>query len=166
MGKDLNLVAKDSGGFKPLKDSKFYFPRMSEVFPGLFGTTEVGTGPKCVALGTYDFSVSGGATGAITLLPGDDLIPANAVITSVYIDTISALTSGGSATVAIGVNTTTDLLTATAYASFTGITAGIPVSTAATAVKTTAECNITITIGTAALTAGKFNVIAEYVVSA
>lgn len=163
--KDQHIVIKQSGGSKPLRQSKFTFKKISELFPFLFTTAPVGTGVKCMAKGQYDFSVSGGATGAYNLLPETELIPAKAVITAVYFDTVTAPTSGGSATIALGVNTTTDLKGATAYGSFSGITAGIPVSSAATSVKVTAASNLVMTIGTAALTAGKINVFVEYFIS-
>jgi hypothetical protein len=43
--------------------------------------------------------------------------------------------------------------------------AGIPVGTAATSVKLTAERTLTVSIATAALTAGKFVALVEYTVS-
>ena len=46
-----------------------------------------------------------------------------------------------------------------------GVVAGIPVGTAATAIKLTAERTLSVAIATAALTAGKFIVHVEYVVS-
>jgi hypothetical protein len=54
-----------------------------------------------------------------------------------------------------------DLLAATAIAGFSGITAGIPVGTAATAVKATVDSKVVATIAVAALTAGKLNVYLE-----
>jgi hypothetical protein len=123
---------------------------------------------KQVLRGLYDFSVLGGAIGAIILKDEDGtnlVIPSKAIVTSVYIDVITAPTSGGSATIALGANTTTDFKAATAIASYTGIVAGVPVGTAATAVKMTADRNITATVAVAALTAGKFYVMVEYIVS-
>lgn len=123
---------------------------------------------KQVLRGLYDFSVLGGAVGAIKLKDEDGtdlIIPSKAIVTSVYIDVLTAPTSGGAATIAFGANTTTDFKAATAIASYTGIVAGIPVGTAATAVKMTADRNITATIATAALTAGKIYVLCEYIMS-
>jgi hypothetical protein len=123
---------------------------------------------KHVLRALYDFSVSGGAVGAISLLDENGkaaVIPNKAIITDSMIDVITAPTSGGSATIALGANTTTDLKAATAIASYTGIVAGVPVGTAATAVKTTADRTVTATIAVAALTAGKFYVMVEYILS-
>ena len=120
--------------------------------------------------GVYDFSVQGGAIGAIALYDpvfGKAVplnIPANFIIWECLIDVITAPTSGGSATIAFNSGqTTADLLAATAIASITGFVAGIPVGTAASAIKvpsTQAQPGsaVTITVATAALTAGKFNV--------
>jgi hypothetical protein len=94
---------------------------------------------------------------------------------SVIVDVVTAVTSGGSATVSLGCNGTTDLLGATAKASLgTGLVAGVPVMTAATAVKIVSGSGtattiirrnfsaiaqeVTASIAVAALTAGKFYV--------
>lgn len=125
---------------------------------------------------TFDFTAVGGAISAIsmrssTVVSGVTplttcLIPKGAIVMETLIDTITTPTSGGSATIALSTGqTAADLLAATAIASFTGITAGIPVGTAATAIKITADRTPTATIATAALTAGKFYVIINYNVS-
>jgi hypothetical protein len=54
---------------------------------------------------------------------------------------------------------------ATAFSAYTGLVAGVPVGTAATAIKLTADVKPTITIATAALTAGKLNVHIKYQIS-
>lgn len=116
----------------------------------------------------YDFSVHGGAVGSISL--DDDVgdlsnplgtvnasIPNKFVVYGGFIDIVTTLTSGGAATIAVGLNTTTDIKAATAVASWTaGIMAIVPVATAASAVKLTADREVVITVATAALTAGKF----------
>ncbi|MFN9974319.1 MAG: hypothetical protein ACK58T_30930 [Phycisphaerae bacterium] len=117
---------------------------------------------------TYDFAIQGGAIGTVNLRDSDNqlaTLPDKAIVLQVYIDEVTNVTSGGSATIAVGLNTTTDLLGATAIASFTGIIAGVPTGTAATMVKATAARTITATIGTAAVTAGKLNVFIDYVIS-
>lgn len=117
---------------------------------------------------TYDFAVNGGAVGTVNLKDpdgNDATLPISAIVTQVYIDEVTNVTSGGAATVSVGANTTTDLLAATAIASFSGIIAGVPVGTAATMVKLTAARTLTASIATAALTAGKLNIFVEYVVS-
>jgi hypothetical protein len=115
----------------------------------------------------YDFAVDGGATGTITLrgVPGDshgNSIPSGAVITGGYIDVETAVASG-TGTVALAGEGAADLLAATGAA---GLTTGrkdiVPDSTGSTAVKTTAVRSVTMTIATAALTAGKFRVVVFY----
>jgi hypothetical protein len=128
-------------------------------------------GDKTVIKGMYDFSVQGGAQGAIELL--SDLtdgtstitIPDNAIITRVLIDVITDPTSGGSATIAVDSEGAGDLLVATAIGSWTGLVDGIPVNTAATSVKMTADRTLQVTVATADLMAGVFNVFVEYLVS-
>lgn len=119
--------------------------------------------------GVYDFTKDGGAIGAITLKDlNRDLIklPAGAIIKQVVIDTEVAPTSGGLATIAFGINSTTDLKGATAIASFSGITAGIPDGAATNMVKVTSAANLTLTVGAFALTAGKINFYVEVLFAA
>lgn len=112
----------------------------------------------------YDFTVSGGAQGAIALtdLNGNAVtIPANAVITNCVSDVLIPFTSGGSATVALGLTGNTDaFIAATAFnnAAFVGTDAQnneVPVKPA-TAVSVLA------TIATADLTGGKMRLIIQY----
>jgi hypothetical protein len=114
----------------------------------------------------YDFSVSGGSSLAdITLKDvngGNAQLPDGAIITNVLFDVITTPTSDGSATIAMTAQSAADLKAALAVASWTGIVAGIPVGTAATAIKLTAARTLLATIGTADLTAGKIDVIIEY----
>lgn len=115
---------------------------------------------------TYDFAVDGGAVSTITPT-NSPTIPANAIILGGTIDITTTLTSGGAATIALGTSagsSTTSLKGATAVASWSaGQLALVPVFTAATYVKLTAAGRPTLTIATAALTAGKFDVNLLYV---
>lgn len=115
-----------------------------------------------VAKFVYDFAKDGGAVGAVVV--GANLIPANALVVRGMVHVDTAVLSGGSATVALGLETATDILAATAKASLTLAAKldTVPVGTAATAVKTTAARGLTVTVGTAALTAGKITVFLEY----
>ena len=150
-----------------------------------------------IAKGVYDFAVQGGAIGTANLydpsfapgvsaMPGQSqavgvsvqkgvfkplIIPYNAIIVRALIDVITAVTSGGSATIAVGSGVgSTDLLGATGKASFTANTLidATPNHTAANSIKVlqpvTGSQGVIpfITIATAALTAGKFNVHIEY----
>lgn len=116
----------------------------------------------------YDFAVDGGAVSDITLrsLAGDiqgNTLPSGAVITGGYLDIETAVTSGGSATVALKAEGAADLLAATAPASLTtGRKDIIPDSTGSATVKTTAVRSVVATVATAALTAGKFRVVLFY----
>ncbi len=121
-----------------------------------------------VGYALYSFAVDGGAVATITPVT-NSTIPANAIIVGVIANPITALTSGGSATIAIGTSagsSTTALKAATAVASYTidAVMAGAPVFTAGSAVKLSAAGFITITVATAALTAGVMEVFVFYVV--
>lgn len=123
------------------------------------GTELNGMGNQLKAI--YDFSVSGGAIGDIALLDSEGnaaTLPSGAIITKVLVDVITAPTSLGAATVALKAQTAADLLAATAKASVTGLLDGVPVATAATSIKLTADRQVYATVAVAALTAGKINV--------
>lgn len=125
--------------------------------PSLF-TPQLGGEVKA----TYDFAVHGGVVGDIPL---DLDLPANAVVYDGLIDVVTAPTSGGSATVALKLEGTADLLAATAIASVTGQLDTVPDGAGANAVKTTAKRTLTVTVATAALTAGKMNIFLKYYLS-
>lgn len=117
----------------------------------------------------YDFAVSGGAIGSYKLLDenGDNVIlPIKAIITQVYIDIVTAFTStGGTGTIALSANSSGDLKAAVDADTLSGVVAGIPVGTAASMVKLTAERQILLEVATAALTAGKLNCFVEFAIS-
>lgn len=120
-------------------------------------------------IGIYDFSSQGGAISTINLKNAEQdsnlTLPKGAIITNVLIYVQAAATSGGSATIAFGAASTVDLKAATAVASYSlaAFLAGIPVGTAATAIAPLAADTIpTVTIATAALTAGKIYVYIDY----
>lgn len=112
----------------------------------------------------YDFTVSGGAQGAIALtdLNGKAAtIPANAVITNCVSDMLVPLASGGSATVALGITGNTD--------AFVGATAfdnaallGVDSQNSEVPLKTVAPVSVLATIATADLIGGKFRLIIQY----
>jgi hypothetical protein len=117
---------------------------------------------------TYDFANQGGAIGDIALkdFAGNNaVIPSGAIIRDVIIYVETALTSGGSATIAVKAQSAADLKAATAVASYSlaAVLAGVPVGTAATAIALTADRTVTITVAVAALTAGKMHVYVDYV---
>jgi hypothetical protein len=164
-------------------DAFAHFLNTGSQTPGVFSRYDAGTQmilmQKRMVRCTYDFGVLGGAVAALNLRASTTYsasvtaqpcrLPKGAIITNAYIDAITTLTSGGSATVAISSGEAAgDLLAALAFndAKFTGNSAHpaamIPVGTAATAFKLTADRIPTATIAVAALTAGKFYVIIEY----
>lgn len=115
----------------------------------------------------YSFATDGGAVSTITPLINAN-IPANSIIFGVILNPTTALTSGGSATIAVGTSagsSTTSLKGATAVASYTidALMAGTPVFTAGSAVKLSAAGSVTLTVATAALTAGVMEVFVFYV---
>lgn len=134
--------------------------------PVIEGTSRVKT-----AMAELDFAVDGGAVSSITLRAADvngGTVPIGSVITSGYVDVLTALTSsGGTATVALTLEGAGDLVAAAAVSgapwSTTGRKSIVPVATGATAVKTTAARALTATIAVQALTAGKLRVVVFYV---
>lgn len=131
------------------------------------GTRRTGAGlggGRKSAVGLYSFATDGGAVGDITLR--GDSIPSGAVLVDAVIKVDTALTSGGSATVAIKVEGAADVNAADAISGAPWSTTGTKRAdfTATTApVVTTAARSIVATVGTAALTAGVFTVVVEYI---
>ena len=125
-----------------------------------------GLGNLRMARAIYDFSVDGGAVS--TIIPKKTVtLPNNAVIVG---GTVNATTAavGATATIAVGTSagsSTTAILAATAVASFSldAVINAVPVF--ATPVKLTAKGDVTITIATAALTAGVIEVTLFYFVA-
>lgn len=122
----------------------------------------------------YDFSVlSGSASTAYSLKDTDGkdaVIPANALIVDCMIDVITAPQSlSASLTLAIGTGLTvpnTDLKAATVIGSYTGRVACIPVGSAATAIKASSATTPKLSLGSQGdLTAGKINVLLQYILS-
>jgi hypothetical protein len=121
-----------------------------------------------VAKFSYDFAARGGAVGDI-VLAGEPL-PKNAIVWDGVVNVITPLTGGASATAAVSTaQSANDLITAAditgAPWSTTGLKALTPVGSAATGIKMTAERAPKLVIGTAVLTAGKFNLFIEYYLS-
>jgi hypothetical protein len=116
-----------------------------------------------VALARYDFSRQGGAIGVIPLqsLRRASVIPNGAIVIGGTIDIITQPV-GASATLALGTHagsSASSIKAATAIASWTvGQLAMVPLFTAATYFKMTADGAIILTVATTALTAGTFEV--------
>jgi hypothetical protein len=118
-----------------------------------------------VARGRYDFAVDGGTIGDINLTVTSQ-IPANAVILGGFCEVDTAVTSGGSGTLAIKVEGAGDIVAGAAVSgapwSTTGRKSVIPAFTGATTVKTTAARKIVATVAVADLTAGAVDVVLFY----
>ncbi len=115
------------------------------------------------AVGLYEFALDGGAVGDIVLR--GDTLPSGAIIVDALIHVDTAVTSGGSATLAIKTEGAADINAADAVSGAPWSTTGAKRAdfTATTApIKTTAARSITATVATAALTAGKFTVVVWY----
>lgn len=156
--------------------AEFRFNHGQGFQQSLLGTQSIRNQTRALKV-QYSFAKSGGAISTISLpvpaTPGyggslTGALPKNAIVVGCFIDVITTVTSGGAATLAFGTGQTgVDLLAATAKGSFTAgsILACIPVGTAATAIKLTADRVPSVTIAAAALTAGVINLHIQYVLS-
>ena len=126
---------------------------------------------KVVERVVYDFAVDGGATGALTRFTAGSAV----VVTDFYAVVKTTCTSGGSATVIAGVTGDTDAFVTTTTGAVAGLTANAvlqPVVVLSEGTPNTiafplprrmaADDVLTMTIGTAALTAGKIEFVLEY----
>lgn len=142
------------------------FPRWTAASQGgllgLGGLGNVGNAKM-----SYNFATDGGAVGVITPANSPN-IPAKAIILGGTIDITAALTSGGAATISIGTSagsSAASLKAPTAVATWTiGQMAVIPVFTAATYLKLTAQGQLNMTVAAFDLTAGAFNVNVAYLI--
>jgi hypothetical protein len=129
---------------------------------------KAGLGFLRVAHAIFDFSVDGGAIGAIT--PAKTaLIPANAILVGGTVNVPTAVLSSGAATVSVGTtagSSAAAILAATAKASLSVDANLNAVPVFATPVKMSAAGSINLTVATAALTAGVIEVFVLYYVAA
>jgi len=139
--------------------------RQAHFRDDVVGNDELGAShPKHLTF-LYDFATLGGGAGAIIL--GDEngdaqVVPAGSIITNAYISVQTAVTSGGSATVAFGIVGNTDAFKAATGKASLGtdvVLAGtndLPITDAV-------PMQVALTIATADLTAGKIRVFVEYI---
>lgn len=126
---------------------------------------------KCVNVvkGKYRFASLGGAVGSYSLVDDDGVvvkIPAGAVVTKSYVRIVQAfVSSGGSGTIALTLQSAGDVLAAVDADTLSGVAAGLQDGAAANMLVLTAERTLTLAVATAALTAGKADVFVEYVLS-
>lgn len=136
------------------------------------GSRSVYKGQHTREMATASYDVTGGDDGTVGAHGLGVYIPDNAVITNAIVDVVTTFTDGASdtATIALSAQSANDLVSAVAISNGAnpwdaGIHAGVPDGAAANAVKTTAERELTATVATAALTAGKLNIFVEYFIS-
>ena len=127
-----------------------------------------GLGVLRVARAKYDFAVDGGAISTIT--PATNAtIPDNAIIIGGTINSSTAATSGGAATISVGTSagsSAASLIGVTGVASYSVDASQNMVATFAAPVKLSASGSITLTVADAALTAGIIEVTVLYFVAA
>ena len=125
------------------------------IWVGKFPSSAVTVKTMQVAHFLYNFAVDGGAIG--TIVPSiADYIPSGAIVSGGYVNSSTALTSAGAATVGVGTtagSTAVSVLAQTAKTAFT-LDAVIPNTCAATPFKMSAVGQLQLTIAAAALTAG------------
>lgn len=119
---------------------------------------------RTVRAGEYLFANDGGATGAIST---GVFVPALAIMVRFNVKTITAPTSGGAATIAFGFSGSTQaLMVTTGFAAFVAgqVQNGVDLNANPFMQSTTFgnASEIIMTIGTAALTAGRFAFDIEY----
>lgn len=132
------------------------------------GTSKVGgasyRGAPQLAVGEYSFAVHGGAVGDITLR--GDTLPSGAIITDVLLHIDTVPTSGGAATLAVKAESAADLAAAAVISGAPWSSVGAKRGTLdadSVPVKTTAARAVKVTVGVAALTAGRLRVIVTYI---
>jgi hypothetical protein len=110
---------------------------------------------------TWEFAVDGGAVGTVELFEADG----DVVLTHFHAYVKTTCTSGGSATVALGITGTTDLFVNTTEGAVANLTANAvlkPNALADLPTRLASGSKVLMTIGTAALTAGKIEVVVQY----
>lgn len=144
---------------------------LNQASPGAMAKHQLGTRTQSqrvlIAKAKYDFAVQGGAIGTVNLVGEDGkavVLPNKAVVVDCLIDVLTQGATSASGTLALGTGQAgNDLKAATAAASYTGRVACVPVGSAATVIKLTADRTMTATIATGALTAGKLWVYVYYI---
>lgn len=128
---------------------------------------QVGLNTLAIGKAIYDFAVDGGAVATITPKKTFTL-PKNAVVIGCTVNSTTAVLSAGASTMSIGTSagsSATSLLAATGKATMSANALINGAATFAAPVKLTAQGDITVTIGTAAQTAGVVEVEVFYYVA-
>lgn len=120
----------------------------------------------------YSFAVQGGSTAAPISLLTDlskplsyAVLPNKAIIKNMWVSVLTQPASSGTSTVSLGAVSGVDLLAATDKSVLVaGMLQGIPDGSTTKMIKLSADKTVKASVGTTALTAGKFNVFIEYVI--
>jgi hypothetical protein len=121
-----------------------------------------GTRSLKVWQGDYSFAVDGGDEGAITLRSNDGPLPSGAYVVGGLVDVVTACESA-TGTIALHVQSANDIVSAAGEASWTaGHKDIVPDGTGTTAIELTAARSPTLTIATAAFTAGVLKLVLFY----
>ena len=165
------IAQVDAVAPKKLEDPEYLLPRLDN--PTLKGYLGSMLKSASVKVGVYDqssSSYSSGATGTYDLLDAITgqkvVVEAGSVIKHVFAYVQTAGTSGGAATLEVGYSgSTAAIVPQTAVGSLTlnALLNGVPQGVAANMIARTADTDVTVTVGTAALTAGKVYVVMEIV---
>ena len=123
-------------------------------------------GVRCESV-LYDFSNDAGAVGTIDF---GRKLPAGAIVTDIYFDVLTAVTSGGLADFKLTAGATdlmdaTDFDDATDGIDGTGLVKLSALASSAAAIKISAEAELQLDIVTAALTAGKVRFFVKYLLA-
>lgn len=120
----------------------------------------------------WDFSVQGGAATALTLRDASTnqpaKLPKGAIIRNCVLDVVTApspvptVSASPNPTIAVSIQSAGDLKAAAVSSGFSALMACVPVGSAATAIKLTADRTMTLTIASGALAAGKIYVVVDY----
>jgi len=141
-------------------------PEFSSTRTASVGTTELDSKQLKTLKFMYDFDDLGGAQGALTLTDEDgnaQTIPDNALVVGGYVEGVTSATSGGSATIMLGVTgNTNQFLAATAFDHGEFTAEAFTAVNADGAYKVSTADSVIATIATADLTAGKFYVFVQY----
>lgn len=136
----------------------------ANIMPGTEVVGGQGLGRVKHALLRYSFATDGGVVGDIALR--GDAVPSGAVVLDALILVDTALTSGGSATVALKLQSAADINAADAFDgnpwSTTGAKRG-DFDADTVPILLTAARTLVATVATAALTAGAFRVVLSYI---
>lgn len=134
------------------------------TIPRKVGLGQVGQPEANTCIVEWSYATDGGAISDITMR--GDTLPSGAYVVDADIIVITAITSGGSATIALMAEGAADINSAVAYGSAPWSTLKPSKADKLDALNegflTTTDRAIKATIGTASLTAGKFQVIVKY----